>query len=150
MKNYLFYSTLSFTLVFCLIELFMSRQAGFSTFAEFNWLVDVELMSVKHMVVWLVQGFVLSFANYVYINSKHSLVGGLRFGLITGLLFTLLVLFNMMFQVDHLLYPFFADSLLALCAIYVLGFVLCGGLFGLLVVVFDTEYPGIHQLWSLA
>lgn len=150
MKKYAIYSTLSFTFVFFMIQLIMSTKAGFNTYAGYNWLVQIELMTWTHLLTCVVQGAVLSLAAFLYIKPKESLTDGFRFGLITGLLFSIIVLFNMMFQVDHITYQFFADSLLPLTGLYVLGFAISGWLFGLMFEVFTPEFPNIKTLWSIA
>ncbi len=150
MKKYAIYSTLSFTFVFFLIELIMSNNAGFSTYAGFNWLIPLELLTWSHLLTWMIQGSALSFAAFLYIKPKESLSDGFRFGLITGLLFSIMVLFNMMGQVDHIANTFFADSLLPLTGLYLLAFMLSGWLFGLMFEIFTPEFPSIKKLWSLA
>lgn len=150
MKKYMFYSTLSFTFVFFLIEMIMSGHADFITFAGFNWMIQTEVLSLSHTLTWLLQGAALSMAAYVYMNPDDGLAGGFRFGLITGLLFTLMVLFNMIWQVQHISYGFFADSLLSLSGLYVLGFALSGWLFGLMFEIFTPEFNDMKKLWSLA
>jgi len=150
MKKYAIYSTLSFTFVFFMIELIMSTKAGFTTYAGYNWLIQIELFTWTHFLTWMIQGAALSFAAFLYIKPDYSLSDGFRFGLITGLLFSIIVLFNMMIQVDHITYQFFGDSLLPLTGLYVLGFAISGWLFGLMFEVFTPEFPNIKKLWSLA
>lgn len=150
MKKYAIYSTLSFTFVFFMIELIMSGQAGFNTYAGFNWLIPTELFTWSHFLTWMLQGLALSFAAFLYINPADSLSDGFRFGLITGLLFSIVVLFNMMVQIDHITYQFFADSLLPLTALFVLGFAISGWLFGLVFEVFTPAFPSVRVLWSMA
>ncbi len=150
MKKYAIYSTLSFTFVFFMIELIMSAKAGFTIYAGYNWLIHTELLTWTHLLTWMVQGAALSFAAFLYIKPKESLSDGFRFGLITGLLFSILVLFNMMGQVDHMTYLFFANSLLPLTGLYVLGFAISGWLFGLMFEIFAPEFPTIKSLWSMA
>lgn len=150
MKKYFVFSTLSFTWVFFLIELIMSTDVGFTTFANFNWFISPSLLYWTNIVTWLVQGLALSFAAYLYMTPEDKLAGGFRFGLITGLLFSLLALFNMMWQIDHNSYGFFAESLLPLTGLYVLGFAISGWFFGLMFEVFSPEFPTIKKLWSVA
>ena len=150
MNKYLVFSTLSFTLVFFLIELIMSGHSGFSTFAGFNWLINLNILSLSHLSVWLLQGLVLSMAAFIYLKPNEGMAGGFQFGMITGLLFTLLVLFNMMWQIDAIDYGFFSESLLTLTGLYVLGFTISGWLFGLMFELFSPEFPSVRQLWSLA
>ncbi len=150
MKKYAIYSTLSFTFVFFMIELIMSSKAGFNTYAGYNWLIPTELFTWTHALTWMLQGLALSFAAFLYINTEDSLADGFRFGLITGLLFSIMVLFNMMVQVDHITYQFFADALLPLTGLFVLGFAIAGWLFGLMFEVFTPEFPSVKVLWSMA
>ncbi len=150
MKKYAIYSTLSFTFVFFMIETIMSSKAGFNTYAGYNWLIHTDIFTTEHFLVWMVQGAALSFAAYLYIKPEYSLADGFRFGLITGLLFSVIVLFNMMIQVDHITYLFFANSLLPLTGLYILGFAISGWLFGLMFEVFTPEFPSVKKLWSLA
>jgi uncharacterized integral membrane protein len=150
MKKYAIYSTLSFTFVFFMIETIMSSKAGFNTYAGFNWLIHTEIFTIEHFLIWMLQGAALSIAAFLYINTEDSLADGFRFGLITGLLFSILVLINMMVQIDHITYQFFADALLPLTGLYVLGFAIAGWLFGLMFEVFTPEFPSVKVLWSLA
>ncbi|MFC3192894.1 hypothetical protein ACFODZ_01445 [Marinicella sediminis] len=150
MKQYLTFSTLSFVLVFFLIELIMSADSGFRTYAGYNWLIHTEILSVSHILTWIAQGLVLGFAAFVYLRPEEGMAGGIQFGVITGWLFTLLVLFNMMWQVEAIDYGFFAESLLPLTGLYVLGFTISGWLFGLMFELFSPEFPSVRQLWSLA
>ena len=150
MKKYYIYSTLSFVMVSLLVEIMMSSQAGFTTFAGFNWFISTELISMNNLLSWSLEGFALSFAAFLYIKQKSALSDGFRFGLITGLLFTLIILFNMMWQIDHSFYPFLADSLLALTGIQLLGFAVSGLVFGLLYEIYSPELPTNKSLWSLA
>lgn len=149
MKKYVIYSTLSFTFVFFMIELIMSAKAGFTIYAGYNWLVQTELLTWAHLLTWMAQGAALSFAAFLYIKPTESLSDGFRFGLITGLLFSIMVLFNMMVQVDHITDQFFANSLLPLTGLYVLGFAISGWLFGLMFEIFTPELPTIKNLWSI-
>lgn len=149
MKKYLFFSTLSYTLVFLTIELIMSTKPGFTTFAGFNWLINQELINSSHLISCLLQGLTLSFAAFLYMNPEDKISGGFRFGLITGLLFAILVLFNMMWQVDSNIYQFFADSLLPLTTLYISGYALSGWLFGLMFELFTPELKSNRDLWSL-
>ncbi|TDR20517.1 hypothetical protein C8D91_1491 [Marinicella litoralis] len=149
MKKYAVFSTLSFVSVFIMIELIMSNKAGFTIYAGFNWLIHVELFSWTHLLTWMLQGAALSFAAFLYMKPNESLADGFRFGLITGLLFSIVVLFNMMGKVDHNTYQFFADSLLPLTGLYILGFTISGWLFGLMFELFAPEFPTIKNLWSM-
>ncbi|MEZ5471100.1 MAG: hypothetical protein R3E90_04915 [Marinicella sp.] len=150
MKKYLLFSVLSFTLVFLLIELIMSNKPGFVTYAGFNWFINPDLISWDHVLTCLIQGLALSFAAFLYMNPEDKLSGGFRFGLITGLLFSIIVLFNMMWQVESNMYPFFAEGLLSLTGLYVLGFALSGWLFGLMFELFTPELGSNRDMWSLA
>ena len=150
MKKYLIFSTLSFTLISFLIELMMSSNPGFSTFKGFNWLLSSSLFSSINIITWGIEGLAISFAAYLYIQAKSALVDGFRFGLITGLLFIMLLLFNMMIQVDHSIYPFLAESLLPLVALQLLGFVLSGWLFGLMFEVFSPKSTHVNSMWTIA
>jgi hypothetical protein len=150
MNKYLTFSTLAFTFVFFMIELIMSSSAGFNTYAGFNWLINSEMLSLSHLAGWLIQGLALSYAAFLYLRPEDGMAGGFRFGVITGLLFSLLVLFNMMWQLETIHYGFFAESLLSLTTLYVLGFTISGWLFGLMFELFSPEFPNVRQLWSLA
>lgn len=150
MKKYLTFSVLSFIFVFLLIELIMSSKPGFTTYAGFNWFINPELISWNQVITWLIQGLALSFAAFLYMNPEDKLSGGFRFGLITGLLFSIIVLFNMMWQLESTMYQFFADGLLPLTGLYVLGFALSGWLFGLMYELFTPELESNKDLWSLA
>ncbi len=150
MKNYLIFSTLSFILISLLIELSMSSQIGFAIFTKFNWLLSPNLFSVHHMLTWIIHGLVLSSVAYLYIQVKTALVDGFRFGLITGLLFIMVALLNMLINVDHSIYPFYADSLLPLVTLQLLGFALNGWIFGLMFEVFSPKQSNHMNLWSLA
>jgi len=149
MKKYIIYSTLSFSFVFFMIELIMSNKAGFTVYAGFNWLVHTELLTWTQCLTWLSQGATLSFTAFLYMKPTESLADGFRFGLITGLLFSLVVLFNMMWQLDHITNLFFAQSLLPLTGLYVLGFTITGWLFGLMFELFAPNFPSIKSLWSM-
>jgi hypothetical protein len=140
----------SFTLVFLLIELIMSTKPGFITYAGFNWFINPEIIALDHIFTWLIQGLALSFSAFLYMNPKDKLSGGFRFGLITGLLFSIIVLFNMMWQLEPNIYTFFAESLLPLTGLYVTGFALSGWLFGLMFELFTPELKSNKDLWSLA
>ncbi len=150
MKKFYFYSTLSFILVSFLIETLMSSQAGFTTFAGFNWFINPKILSLSNVITWLLQGLALSFAASLYMQRASALVDGVRFGMITGWLFVLLILFNMMLQIDHSHYPFLADSLLPLISLQLLGFVVSGWLLGLMYEIFSPMFPTNQSLWSLA
>ena len=150
MKKYYIYSTLSFVLVSLLIEIMMSSQAGFTTFTGFNWFISTDLVNPTKLFTWSVEGLALSFAAFLYIKPKSTISDGFRFGLITGFLFTLIILFNMMFKIDHSHYPFLADSLLTLSALQLLAFVISGWVFGLLFELFSPEFPTNKSLWSMA
>lgn len=149
MKKYLFFSTLSFSMVFILIELIMSTKPGFITYAGFSWFINPEIISATHVVSCLIHGLALSFAAYLYMNPTDKISGGFRFGLITGLLFSIIVLFNMMWQIEPQIYRFFAGSLLPLTGLYVLGFTLTGWLFGLMFELFTPELKSNRDMWSL-
>lgn len=150
MKKYFVFSTLSFALISFLVEMMMSTQSGFTTFAGFNWFISTELISVSHILVWLIQGLALSFAAYLYIDSDTALSDGFRFGLMAGLLFILVVLFNLMFKLDHSYYSFLASSLLPLSLLQLIGFSINGWVFGLLFELFSPELPTNKTLWTLA
>lgn len=150
MKKYLLFATLSFALVAVFIEIMMSSQAGFATFAGFNWFLNPNMLSLSHVLTWLLHGLALSFAAFLYMNRQSALHDGLRFGIITGLVFVLLVLFNLMWQIDHSHYPFLAEALLPLVSLQLLGFAVSGWLFGLMYDMFSPKLPTIHSLWSLA
>ncbi len=150
MKKYHLFATLSFAFISFLIEMMMSAQAGFNTFAGFNWFLSKDLLSTNQILIWLGQGIALSFAAFLYINKKNALLDGFRFGLITGLLFILLALFNLMFQLDNSHYAFLASSLLPLSLLQLIGFCINGWIFGLLFEMFSPELPTNKSLWSLA
>ena len=78
------------------------------------------------------------------------MVDGFRFGLISGLLFIIVILFHMLINVDHSIYPFYANSLLPLVTLQLLGFALNGWIFGLMFEVFSPKQPTHMSLWSLA
>lgn len=149
MKNYFVFATLSFTLVAATIELLMSSNAGFSTFSNYSWLLTGQILSLSHITLWLTQGLALAAAAFLFINPKSTLNDGLRFGLITGLLYILLILFNMMIQVDHSFYAFFENNLLPLVGLQLLGFAVSGWLFGLMFELFAPKFPQINGLWSM-
>lgn len=128
----------------------MSTQPGFTTYAGLNWFINADLLNLNNLWVWTIEGLVLGAAAYAYINPKHALQDGFRFGLITGMLFTLMVLFNLMWQINHSYYPFLAESLLSLTLMQVLGFAFSGWLFGLLYEILAPRFPNIKSLWSLA
>lgn len=150
MKKYLLFSVLSFTLVFLLIELIMSTKPGFITYAGFNWFINPEILTLNHVFMWLIQGLALSVAAFLYMSPEDKLSGGFRFGLITGLLFSIIVLFNMMWQLEPNLYLFFAEGLLPLTALYVMGFAISGWLFGLMFELFTPELESNQDMWSMA
>lgn len=150
MKKYLLFSTLSFTVIFLLIEMIMSNKPGFVTYAGFSYLINPELISPLHLLNILLQGFALSFAAFLYMNPQDKLSGGFRFGLMTGLLFAIIVLFNMMWQLESGMYPFFAEALLPLTSLYVMGFAISGWLFGLMFELFTPELTSNQDMWSLA
>ncbi|WP_223787345.1 hypothetical protein [Marinicella meishanensis] len=150
MKPYLTFTTLSFIMVSFLVEIMMSTQPGFITYAGFSWFISTDLINFNYLLVWTLEGLVLGTAAFAYINPKSALQDGFRFGLMTGFLFTLMVLFNVMWQIDHSHYPFLAESLLSLTLIQVLGFALSGWLFGLLYEITAPRFPNIKSLWSLA
>ncbi len=150
MKKYYIYSTLSFVLVSLLIEIMMSSQSGFTTFAGFNWFISTDLINTTNLLSWSIQGLALSFAAFLYIKQKSAMYDGVRFGLIAGFLFTLIILFNMMWQIDHSHYPFLANSLLSLTGLQILGFTLSGWIFGLMYEIYSPKLPTIKSLWSLA
>ncbi len=150
MKKYLIFSTLSFILVSFLIDLMMSSNPGFSTFAGFNWLLSSSLFSINNTITWSIEGLAISFAAYLYIQPRTGLVDGFRFGLITGLLFILLLLFNMMIHVNHSIYPFFSESLLPLVTLQLLGFALNGWLFGLMFELYSPKALNMTRMWSIS
>lgn len=132
MKKYLIFSTLSYVMISLLVNFSSANDHGFMTFAAFSWYISPELLTLKSMMTCVVLGAVLSVCAYFYIQPKTALVDGFRFGLISGLVIMMVVLFNMMIHVEHDLYAFFAESLLSLVSIQLLGFVLMGWLFGLI------------------
>ncbi len=150
MKKYHLFATLSFVFVSVLIEIMMSTHTGFTTFAGFNWFINPNMLSVSHILTWIIHGLALSFAAFLYMNRQSALADGLRFGIITGLVFVLLVLFNLMWQIDHSHYPFLAEALLPLVSLQLLGFAVSGWLFGLMYDMFSPKLSTIHSLWSLA
>ena len=133
-----------------MIELMMSTHPGFVTLTGFHWFLTPDLWQTTHVLSWLAQGLVLSFVAYLFIDSQRVIAEGLRFGLITGIVFVLLVLFNMMFQLDHTHYAFFQDSLMTLMAWQVFGLTLSGWAFGLIYALYEPQFPQIKTLWSLA
>ncbi|MCX7552755.1 hypothetical protein OS175_02595 [Marinicella sp. S1101] len=150
MKIYLLFSTLSFILISFLIDLMMSNNPGFTTYAGFNGLLSTHLFSVKNTIIWGIEGLALSFAAYLYVMPKTALSDGFRFGLITGLMFVLILLFNMMFQYDYSNYPFFSDSLLPLVILQLIGFAVNGWIFGLMFELFSTNQKYTIRIWSIA
>lgn len=149
MKKYLLFSTLAYALISLLIEIMMSGRPGFTTFAGFHWFLNSNILTVDHLLTWVLQGLGLSFAGYLYINKTTPLFDGVRFGLITGLLFLMLMLFNMMVHLDAVSYQFFAEALLPLTGLYLLDFAISGWFFGLLYEAFGPQYTSPDQLWSL-
>lgn len=149
MKKYLLFSTLAYALISLLIEIMMSGRPGFTTFAGFHWFLNANILTVDHLLTWVLQGLGLSFAGYLYINKTTPLFDGVRFGLITGLLFLMLMLFNMMVHLDAVSYQFFAEALLPLTGLYLLGFAISGWFFGLLYEAFGPQHSSPEHLWSL-
>ena len=149
MKKFLLFSTLSYVLISLLIELMMSGRPGFTTFAGFHWFLNPSILTTEHLLTWILQGLGLSFAGFLYINKTTPLFDGVRFGLITGLLFLMMVLFNMMVQLDTVSYQFLAESLLPLTVLYLLGFAISGWFFGLMYEAFGPQYSTPDHLWSL-
>ena len=147
---YLLFATLSYVLVSLMIEILMSGQPGFTTFAGFHWFLNPTILTANHMLLWFLQGLGLSFAGYLYINKFTPLFDGVRFGLITGLLFVLMMLFNMMVHLDEVSYHFFADALLPLTGLYLLGFAISGWFFGLMYEAFGPRMTDIRTQWTLA
>ncbi len=150
MKKYLIFSTLSFIMISFFIELMMSSHIGFTVFAGFNWFLNPNLFSVSNVLIWTIQGLALSFAAYLYVQPKSALIDGFRFGLITGLLFIMVILFNMLIHVNHSIYPFFSEALLPLVTLQLLGFALNGWLFGLMFEIFSPKQLSQKSLWSIA
>lgn len=150
MRSYIIFSTISYVFITAIIELLMATNPGFSTYFGFNWLLTADMWTTSHILLWSLQGLVLSFTAFVFIDSKSSLEGGLRFGLITGLLYVMVILFNMLIHVDHSYYSFFEQSLLPLVGLQLLGFAVTGWIFGLMYELFAPKFPNAKTLWSLA